>query len=288
MCGILGYVGKQNASMILLEGLRRLEYRGYDGAGVALWREGKLEIKKKQGKIDDGLGRLLSEQPVNGTLGIGHTRWATHGQPSDRNSHPHVDQSGRIAVVHNGVIENYDLLQQRLLRAGHVFKSETDTEVLAHLIGYHYSGLRASGSRTEDPKLDLLTQAVIQALKEITGTYGIAVVSADHPGVLIGARRGSPLILGIGEGEHFLSSDANALVAHTRQAVYLNDRDVITLTPDGFTVRSISQNTAPFVIKEIEYNSKAANREGFPHYMLKEIFEQPSTISAALRGRIDL
>jgi glucosamine--fructose-6-phosphate aminotransferase (isomerizing) len=288
MCGILGYVGKQIASIILLEGLRRLEYRGYDGAGVALWQEGKLEIKKKQGKIDEGLGRLLSDQPVHGTLGIGHTRWATHGQPSDRNSHPHLDQSGRIAVVHNGVIENYDLLQQQLRRAGHVFKSETDTEVLAHLIGHHYAALISNGNPTEDPKLDLLTRAVIHALKEITGTYGIAVVSADHPGVLVGARRGSPLILGIGDGEHFLSSDANALVAHTRQAVYLNDRDVITLTPEGFTVRSVAQDSAPFVIKEIEYNSQAATREGFPHYMLKEVFEQPATVSDALRGRIDL
>src|SRR5208282_6349618 len=204
MCGIIGYVGKKAATPIILEGLRRLEYRGYDSAGVAVLDGDELLVRKKVGRIDKGLARLLKQEPAPGHIGIGHTRWATHGPPSDSNSHPHLDQSGRIAVVHNGVIENYDALRQKLLATGHTFKSGTDTEVLAHLIGEYYGkrpGKGGNGSR--------LTQAVCDALREVIGTYGLAVISADEPDTIIGARRGSPLIIGIGTGENFLASDAN-------------------------------------------------------------------------------
>src|SRR5882724_3042975 len=204
MCGIIGYVGKKAASPILLEGLRRLEYRGYDSAGVAVLRDADLAVRKKKGKIDEGLARELLQQPVAGQLGIGHTRWATHGPPCDENSHPHLDQSGKIAVVHNGVIENYYQLKQRLIKAGHTFHSSTDTEVLAHLVGEHYEKRR--GQKTDLPPL---TQAVCDALREVIGTYGVAVICTEHPDMMVGARRGSPLIIGIGDGENFLTSDAN-------------------------------------------------------------------------------
>ena len=187
MCGIVGYVGKRDAAPILLEGLRRLEYRGYDSAGLAVVRNGALQIQKKKGKIDEGLALLFQSQPLPGSFGIGHTRWATHGVPSDENSHPHVDQSGRIAVVHNGVIENFESLKKRFIQAGHAFKSSTDTEVLAHLIGDCYAKLGQVPAGVHP-----LAQAVLNALPEVIGTYGIAVISTDHPGVMVGARRGSP------------------------------------------------------------------------------------------------
>jgi glucosamine--fructose-6-phosphate aminotransferase (isomerizing) len=284
MCGIVGYIGKQSAAPIILEGLRRLEYRGYDSAGMAIIHAGELAIRKKKGKIDEGLAKFLQTNPVTGSLGIGHTRWATHGQPSDENSHPHLDQSGKIAVVHNGVIENYDSLKERQLKAGHKFLSSTDTEVLAHLIGEHYAHLK---SEKDDP-LHPLAQAVTAALREVIGTYGVAVVCSDFPDVIIGARRGSPLIVGIGDGEHFLASDANAIAPHTRQVVYLNDYDVVTLTRERFTVTSLGADTAQVQITELEYSAEAAERGHFAHFMLKEIFEQPRTVENALRGRIDL
>jgi glucosamine--fructose-6-phosphate aminotransferase (isomerizing) len=284
MCGIVGYIGKQSAAPIILEGLRRLEYRGYDSAGMAIIEAGELAIRKKKGKIDEGLARLLQEQPVHGSLGIGHTRWATHGQPSDENSHPHLDQSGKIAVVHNGVIENYDRLKERQLKAGHIFHSSTDTEVLAHLVGEHYANLK----KETDDSLHPLAQAVSAALREVIGTYGVAVVCSDYPDVIIGARRGSPLIVGIGEGEHFLASDANAIAPHTRQVVYLNDYDVVTLSRERFTVSSLGTDTAQVQISQLEFSAEAAERGEFAHFMLKEIFEQPRTVENALRGRVDL
>jgi glucosamine--fructose-6-phosphate aminotransferase (isomerizing) len=215
---------------------------------------------------------------------VGHTRWATHGQPSDENSHPHLDQSGKIAIVHNGVIENYERLKERQLKAGHQFRSSTDTEVLAHLIGEHYAKLNGAGGSGPHP----LAQAVTAALREVIGTYGVAVVCADHPDVIIGARRGSPLIVGIGEGEHFLASDANAIAPHTRQVVYLNDYDVVTLTRERFTVSSLGADTARVQISQLEFSAEAAERGNFAHFMLKEIFEQPRTVENALRGRVDL
>ena len=282
MCGIVGYIGKRDATPILLEGLRRLEYRGYDSAGIALVTDGKLEVRKKKGKIDEGLARLLPTHPVRGELGLGHTRWATHGPPSDENSHPHLDQSQRIAVVHNGVIENFDRLKQRLIQAGHQFLSATDTEVLAHLIGEHYEKVKHLKGEHHT-----LTQAVMNALRDVIGTYGIGVISVDHPGVLVAARRGSPLLVGVGEGEHFVASDASAVVAHTRQVAYLNDYDVATITAGEFTVTSLGSDTARIQISQLEFSAEAAEKGAYPHYMLKEIFEQPSTVQNALRGRID-
>jgi glucosamine--fructose-6-phosphate aminotransferase (isomerizing) len=289
MCGIVGYIGKQEASPILLEGLRRLEYRGYDSAGMAVLRNQDLHIKKRKGKIDEGLGTLLKGDGLSGRVGIGHTRWATHGPPSDDNSHPHTDQTGRIAVVHNGVIENYHSLKTRLQKAGHVFRSETDTEVLAHLIGSHYARLITGAEKLEpaEGETHVLTQAVIASLKEVIGTYGIAVVCANHPGMIVGARRGSPLIIGVGDGEHFVASDASAIVAHTRQAVYLNDYDVATITPERFVITNLGNSTADYQIKNIEFGAEAAERGDFAHFMLKEIFEQPQTIKNAMRGRLD-
>lgn len=282
MCGIIGYVGKKAASPLLLEALRRLEYRGYDSAGLAVLREADLLVRKKKGKINEGLARELQTNPVGGHTGIGHTRWATHGPPCDENSHPHLDQSGKIAVVHNGVIENYDLLKQRLLKAGHQFHSSTDTEVLAHLIGEHYEKRR--GQKSE---LNPLTQAVCDALREVIGTYGVAVICTEQPEVMVGARRGSPLIIGIGDDENFLTSDANAIVAHTRQVVYLNDYDVATLTRERFDVLNLGTDTATVQISRLEFEAEDAQRGEFEHFMLKEIFEQPRTVENALRGRVD-
>ncbi|MEP6663961.1 MAG: glutamine--fructose-6-phosphate transaminase (isomerizing), partial [Verrucomicrobiota bacterium] len=289
MCGILGYVGKRQAGPIIIEGLRRLEYRGYDSAGLAVLQKDGVHVRKKKGKIDEGLARLMESRPVTGETGVGHTRWATHGQPSDENSHPHLDQSGRIAVVHNGIIENHDTLKTRLAQSGRTFSSSTDTEVLAQLIGEHYDRLVSQRADAEPSNGDIpiLTQAVMDALREVIGTYGIAVVCADHPGIIVGARRGSPLIVGVGEGENFLSSDAGAIVAHTRQAVYLNDYDVVTLSAERFNVTSLGFDTAVVQVSQIEFNAEATERGKFPHFMLKEIFEQPRTVENAMRGRIN-
>ncbi|MBI3850672.1 MAG: glutamine--fructose-6-phosphate transaminase (isomerizing) [Verrucomicrobia bacterium] len=285
MCGIVGYVGRHDAVPIILEGLRRLEYRGYDSAGLSVLCDGALQTRRKKGKIDEGLAKLLEASTVSGQIGVGHTRWATHGPPSDDNSHPHLDQSGKIAVVHNGVIENYDRIKERLLQDGHQFHSSTDTEVLAHLIGEHYEKTkgRPNNERTHHP----LTLSIINALKEVIGTYGIAVVSADHPGLIVGARRGSPLLIGVGDKENFLASDANAIIAHTRKVVYLNDYDVAEITADQFHVTNLGADTAKVQISQLEFSPEAVERGAFPHFMLKEIFEQPRTVENAIRGRID-
>ncbi len=285
MCGIIGYVGKKAASPILLEGLRRLEYRGYDSAGVAVLDRARLSLRRKKGRIDEGIARVLKAEPAAGSLGIAHTRWATHGVPSDTNCHPHLDASGKIAVVHNGVIENYDLLKQKLVRAGHKFKSDTDTEVLAHLIGEHYQKRKTGNQKPENG--NELALAVCDALREVIGTYGLAVIGTDFPDTIIGARRGSPLIIGIGKNENFLASDANAIVAHTKKVVYLNDYDVATITPDRFDVINLGTDTANVQISKLEFSQEDAARGKHAHFMLKEINEQPQTILNALRGRID-
>src|SRR5438093_12985247 len=280
MCGIVGYIGKRQAAPILLDGLRRLEYRGYDSAGLAVIRAHELQTRKKKGKIDEGLARLLAREPLEGQIGLGHTRWATHGPPSDENSHPHWDESGRIAVVHNGVIENYERLKEHL--KGHHFRSATDTEVLAHLIGEHYAKIVAT-----DGEPNPLTRAVMDALREVIGAYGIAVICSDHPDVIVCARRGSPLILGVGKGENFLASDANAIAPHTRDVVYLNDYDVATLTAESFKVCNLGSDAALCQISQLEFDAESAERGEFPHFMLKEIFEQPRTVENAMRGRVD-
>jgi glucosamine--fructose-6-phosphate aminotransferase (isomerizing) len=281
MCGIVGYVGKRSAAPIILEGLRRLEYRGYDSAGLSVLHDRELQTRKKKGKIDEGLARVLAVRPVEGPIGLGHTRWATHGPPSDENSHPHADQSGRIVVVHIGVIENYERLRERF--QDHQFHSSTDTEVLAHLIGEHYEQAKKQPVGDTHP----LTRAVMAALREVIGTYGIVVLCVDHPGVLVGARRGSPLIVGVGEGEHFLASDATAIASHTRQVAYLNDYEIATLTADRFDVVTLGNDTARVQISKLEFDGGATERGHYPHFMLKEIYEQPQTVRNALRGRVD-
>ena len=271
MCGIIGYIGRKSAPDIIIEGLRRLEYRGYDSAGLVTIAKGKFELRKKTGRIND-LAGLLKKQPAYGNTGIGHTRWATHGAPTDANAHPHLDQSGKIALVHNGVIENHQLLKDRLIAKGHKFTSQTDTEVLAHLIGEYYKGD--------------LTEAVRLALKEVVGTYGIAVIHVDHPESIVGARRGSPLLLGVGREENFLASDVSAIIAHTRRVVYLNDFEIVTLTGDDFQVSTIEAATVTPQVREVEFAAEEVERGKYAHFMLKEIFEQPRVVENALRGRI--
>ena len=279
MCGIVGYIGKRQASPILLDGLRRLEYRGYDSAGMALNAGSKLEVLRRAGRIEN-LRKLVSEVQPQSDTGISHTRWATHGAPTDENAHPHRDQSGRLAVVHNGVIENYQTLRDSLIAEGHTFTSETDTEVLAHLIGRYFDR-----SDEKDP-VQRLVSAVQHALSRVKGTYGIAAMHVDAPEVIVGARLGSPLVVGLGQGEHFLASDVSAIVAHTRDVIYLNDYDVVTLRRDGFEVQSLEGGHANVQVSRVDFTEAESEKGDFPHYMLKEIYEQPTSIRNALRGRL--
>ncbi len=278
MCGIIGYVGRSQASPILLEGLKRLEYRGYDSAGVATIEEGCLTVRKEVGRIED-LRRAIMQNPVGGTTGISHTRWATHGRVTQENAHPHFDRSGKMALVHNGVIENYASLRTQLEEEGHQFISQTDTEVLSHLIG-----------RAFDRSLERTTAALVRAIREalqmVSGTYGIAVIHADLPGVIIGARRGSPLVLGIGKGEHFLASDVSAIVGHTRDVVYLNDYEIVVLNSEGFTITTLEGNGADYNVTKVEMTDEDVGKGNYPHYMLKEIHEQVRSVTDALRGRL--
>lgn len=281
MCGIVGYVGTEPAAPILLDGLRRLEYRGYDSAGIATLEGGLISTRKCAGRIDC-LAELLEKDPLSGTCGISHTRWATHGIVTDANAHPHTDQSGRLSLVHNGVIENYISLKDALMAQGHEFKSQTDTEVLAHLIGKYYDN-----GNGKDP-FERLVDAVRQSLKKVVGTYGIAVMHADAPGVLVGARRGSPLILGIGKGENFISSDVAGTVARTRDAIYLNDYDLAVVRSDEFDIESLnpSGRHPSRAVSRVEFSADDVSKGNYPHFMLKEIFEQPESIRDAFRGRL--
>jgi glucosamine--fructose-6-phosphate aminotransferase (isomerizing) len=287
MCGIVGYVGRAPATPILLDGLRRLEYRGYDSAGVAVIDGGKLNTRKCAGRIA-ALGKLVRKEPVTGSLGISHTRWATHGKVNDENAHPHFDASGKLALVHNGVIENYQALKDDLVRDGDMtFRSDTDTEVLAHLIGKLYYDSCASTVDVPGKKARLL-EAVRTALRQVIGTYGIAVVHADVPDFMIGARRGSPLVLGVGNGENFLASDVSAIVAYTRDAVYLNDFDLVAAGPDKFEISSLAGDITEHPVSKVEFTAEDIGKGDYPHYMLKEIFEQPNTVRDAMRGRLNI
>lgn len=280
MCGIIGYVGKASAAPILVDGLRRLEYRGYDSSGIAVMNGSQaIATRKKSGRLAN-LKALLAEDPAFGDCGISHTRWATHGEPSDANAHPHLDQSGRLALVHNGVIENYQTLKDHLLKEGHTFLSQTDSEVLAHLMGRAYET-----SREPDPQRRLVA-AVREALKQVSGTYGIAVMHVDAPRFMVGARLGSPLIVGLGKGENFLASDVSAIVSHTTSAIYLQDRDLVFMTADEFTVENVNGDRSAYEVSEVEFTAEAAEKGKYPHYMLKEIFEQPTSIQNAFRGRL--
>jgi len=271
MCGIVGYVGPRQATPILLEGLRRLEYRGYDSAGVAVQNGRGLGVVKLAGRVA-GLCHQLETEPLSGTSGIAHTRWATHGAPTQRNAHPHVDCHGRIALVHNGIIENAGTLREALARAGHQFTTDTDTETLVHLI--------------EDAPGATLEARVNSALDHVEGTYGLAVISADEPGKLVAARRGSPVLLGIGEDEFFVASDASAVLAHTRSVVYLTDGDIAVLTPSQYHVIDRASHVQPRAVDELAWDLEAIELGGYPHFMLKEIWEQPETVQSTMRGRL--
>ena len=286
MCGIVGYVGRAHATPILLDGLRRLEYRGYDSAGIAVVDAGQLDTRKCAGRIA-ALTKLVKKQPVSGSLGISHTRWATHGGVNDENAHPHFDASGKLALVHNGVIENYQALKDELVRSGDTkFRSDTDTEVLAHLIGKLYEDSCASTVDAPGKKARLF-DAVRAALRQVIGTYGIALIHADVPNFMIGARRGSPLVLGVGNGENFLASDVSAIVAYTRDAVYLNDFDVVAVGPDKFEISSLAGDISEHPVSKVDFTAEDVGKGDYPHYMLKEIFEQPNTVRDAMRGRLN-
>ncbi len=271
MCGIVGYVGPRIATPLLIEGLKRLEYRGYDSAGVAILNGKGVETRKAAGKISQ-LESLVALSPVHGTLGIAHTRWATHGAPNQMNAHPHVDCEEQIAVVHNGIIENASALKEALADLGHTFRSDTDTEVLAHLIEEFYSGN--------------LEEAVIAALHKVEGTYGIAVVCEQEPNKIVAARKGSPLLVGLGDGEYFIASDVSAILAHTREVVYLDDGDLAVLERDGYRIIDMSSAPQSKTVSRIDWDLDMIERGGFAHFMLKEIFEQPTTIENTMRGRL--
>jgi glutamine---fructose-6-phosphate transaminase (isomerizing) len=274
MCGIVGFTGQLEASPILLEGLARLEYRGYDSAGMVTGTGSSLHLRKKAGRIAE-LTKHLEKSPAPGTFGISHTRWATHGGATDANAHPHYDSTGNIAVVHNGVIENYLALKLKLQEDGVVFHSDTDTEVLAHLIGRYYNGE--------------LLEAVRRAIELVKGTYGLAVVSKTEPGVIVGARLGSPLVIGIGEHGHYLASDANALAGFADKVVYLNDRQVCQIDQESWVIRNMDLDTVDATVQDIQHflGDGDSDKGDFPHHMLKEIYEQPETIANAMRGRLD-
>jgi len=273
MCGIVGYVGSKTATPMLIEGLKRLEYRGYDSAGIAMSNGHGVETRKAKGKISQ-LEGVVNGSPIHGTIGIAHTRWATHGPPNECNAHPHMDCKGEIAVVHNGIIENYSALRTMLKKQGHTFKSETDTEVLAHLI--------ETASSAGDP----LEDAVIDALNLVEGTYGIAVISSKDPNKIVCARKGSPLLIGLGENEFYVASDVAAILQHTRQVVYLDDGEMGVLTPKGYEGLDLNARRSKKGVSRTDWSLDEIEKGGFDHFMLKEIYEQPTTIQNTMRGRL--
>ena len=282
MCGIVGYIGKRKAYPILIKGLHRLEYRGYDSAGVALINpEGQLNIYKAKGKVAE-LEAFAADKDTEGTIGIAHTRWATHGEPNTVNAHPHYSESERLAIIHNGIIENYAVLKAGLTKEGYSFKSETDTEVLVQLIEY-----------TEVNKHVDLKTAVQLALQQVIGAYAIAILDKDHPDTLIAARKGSPLVVGIGEDEYFLASDATPIVEYTDKVIYIEDEEVVVIhpvtgNPSPVTVTTINNVTKTPEIKRLELSLSQLEKGGYPHFMLKEIFEQPRTLTDSMRGRVNV
>ncbi|HVW19910.1 MAG TPA: glutamine--fructose-6-phosphate transaminase (isomerizing) [Opitutaceae bacterium] len=278
MCGIVGYVGNQRASLIILEGLKRLEYRGYDSAGLAVLRGGRMEVAKKVGRVE-GIVKDASGSRFEGTTGIGHTRWATHGGVTDANAHPHLSSDGKFALIHNGVIENYSQIKAFLAGKGYSFHSETDTEVLCNLIAYHYAKepLRKGESR--------LLESVRKALRHVEGTYGIVALCVDAPNELVAARKASPLILGVGDGEYLIASDAAALVSRTRNVVYLKDGELVHVSPGNFSIITLDQADVSPVVDQITWSVADAERGSHAHFMEKEIFEQPQALENTMRGR---
>ena len=272
MCGIIGYVGEQAAVPILIQGIQRLEYRGYDSAGIAVISRQKLFIRKRKGKIKD-LIVLLNHRPLpQSSVGISHTRWATHGKPNEVNAHPHVDCRGRISLVHNGIIENFEQLKSRLIKRGHKFRSQTDTEVIVHLVEEYYRGN--------------LEVAVLKAIREVKGSYALGVISIDEPDKLVAARCGSPLILGLGKNENFIASDVPAILDRTKRVIYLNDGEVASIKKDAIQIFNISGKPVKPKISQINFDISAAAKEHFPHFMLKEIFEQPKILQRILSSHL--
>lgn len=275
MCGIVGYIGYREAYPIIINGLKRLEYRGYDSAGVAL-ENTDLHIYKKAGKVS-ALEEFVKDKDLTGKIGIGHTRWATHGVPSDRNSHPHTSDSHKLCIIHNGIIENYASLKEEMLKRGHHFSSDTDTEVLIHLV--------------EDIQVNAhvpLEEAVRMALLEVIGAYAIVIMSKDEPGLLIAARKGSPLVIGVGKGEYFIASDASPIVEYTKNVIYLNDNEIAFIRPGDLLIKTIENIVKIPYVQELELKLEMLEKAGFEHFMLKEIFEQPRSVLDCLRGRINV
>lgn len=273
MCGIVGYIGDKQAYPILINGLKRLEYRGYDSAGISLLDK-EVKIFKKRGKVSD-LEEHVAKEDIRGNIGIGHTRWATHGEPNDVNAHPHVSMNGHFVLIHNGIIENYSRLKERLMDRGYVFKTQTDTEVLANLIEYIYIKGKVSAEI-----------AVRLALSKVVGAYGLAIICKEEPDKLIAARKGSPLVIGVGEGEYYIASDATPIVEHTKSVIYLNDDDVAILGRDGLTLKTIRNDQLIPKVQTIDLDIGEIEKNGFDHFMLKEIFEQPRSILDTFRGRV--
>ena len=278
MCGIVGYIGWQKAAPLLLQGLKRLEYRGYDSAGLALMNGSILLVMKQKGSVSglEVAAEGLSSEMKDATIGIGHTRWATHGEPSDRNAHPFLNASRDIALIHNGIVENFSALKQELISQGYIFSSDTDSEVLVHLIDRIWKS---------DSSLDL-ESATRNALRHVDGAYGICVISSREPDKVIVARKGSPLVIGIGTGEYFIASDAAPIVEHTNKVVYLSDGELAVVTRDGYTVKSIENIEQAKIVTELDYSLDKIEKGGFEHFMLKEIFEQPEVMKNVMRGRV--
>ncbi len=273
MCGIVGYIGKKEVVPVLIDSLKRLEYRGYDSAGIAVVNKAEIFVRRAAGKLQN-LEEVLNSDPVKGVYGIGHTRWATHGRPTEENAHPHRDCKNRIVVVHNGIIENYLELKHALLKQGHRFVTETDTEIVAHLIEQHYSGN--------------LEQAVRRAFQEIRGVYAIVILSADEPDTIIGVRNGPPLVVGIGKGEYFIASDVSALLHHTRDFLFLDNQEMAVVTPNGARIQTLSGDTIERQPHRVNWDPQQAEKGGYKHYMLKEIFEQPWAIRETIVDRFSL
>jgi len=271
MCGIVGYIGDKQACPILIDGLKRLEYRGYDSSGVALLDGDFVDVRKSVGKLK-ALEAAVDKAPPEGTLGIGHTRWATHGRPSDENAHPHTDCTGSFVVVHNGIIENYMALKERLASQGHQFSSETDTEVAAHLLESHYGGD--------------LAEALRETAKELEGSFALVVIAKDHPDTIVAARRHSPLVIGVGDGENFLASDVSAFLKHTRRVIYADDDTFAVITRQGVTMTDIDGKALDKPVSTVEWDAAMAERGGYEHFMLKEIHEQPWALRETMRGRL--
>jgi glucosamine--fructose-6-phosphate aminotransferase (isomerizing) len=274
MCGIIGYIGSKPVVPVILDGLRRLEYRGYDSAGIAVVNDGHLAIRRSAGKLSN-LEQSLSKAPLEGQYGLGHTRWATHGRPTEENAHPHRDGTGRLVVVHNGIIENYLELKRDLLARGHRFESETDTEVVAHLV-------------QDEWRDDGLEAAVQRAMKRVRGLFALVLLSADDPNKLVAVRNGPPIVVGLGDGEYFVASDVPAILAHTRNVVFMDDREMVVITPDGATFRSLDGTEITHTPTRVTWDPVMAEKAGYKHFMLKEIVEQPHALRETILGRVSV